>query len=115
MDPTAGTETAANLAITDGTDTIAVQLPLNSDIRTALNLKDHKEFVGRDIKVHGKILSYFGKAGVKEPDAYEFDGVSTALEEETATEQKDMKLIENGQVIIIRNGARYSITGVELK
>ena len=29
--------------------------------------------------------------------------------------QKDKKLIENGQVIIIRNGARYSITGVELK
>ena len=115
VDATAGTETAANLAITDGTDTIAVQLLNGSDIRTALNLKDHKEFVGRDIKVHGEILSYFQRAGIKNTDDYEFDGISTALEEETATEQKDKKLIENGQVIIIRNGARYSITGVELK
>ncbi|MBO7501659.1 MAG: chitobiase/beta-hexosaminidase C-terminal domain-containing protein [Paludibacteraceae bacterium] len=115
VDATAGTETVANLAITDGTDTIAVQLLNGSDIRTALNLKDHKEFVGRDIKVHGEILSYFQRAGIKNTDDYDFDGISTALEEETATEQKDMKLIENGQVIIIRNGARYSITGVELK
>jgi len=107
---------STNIAITDGLDTIAIQLVAKTAARKNLNLFDNASLVGRYVKLHGDIVSYFQRAGLKNVDDYELvPEDSTALEEETATEQKDKKLIENGQVIIIRNGVRYSITGVELK
>ena len=107
---------STNIAITDGNDTIAIQLPAKTAVRKNLNLFDNASLAGRYVKLHGDILTYFSRAGLKNVDDYEVVSEDpTALEEETATEQKDKKLIENGQVIIIRNGVRYSITGVELK
>lgn len=64
------TYTVSNLALKTGDDVVAVELPSGA-IRTAINLKDHPDYVGRELKICGDLVSYFGTTGVKAPTDYE--------------------------------------------
>ena len=64
---------AATASETDKNKCVAVQLP-NNDIRSALNLKDHPENLGKQVKLKGKLDKYFGIAGLKETSEAVLDG-----------------------------------------
>ena len=50
---------------------LTVQLP-NDDIRTALNLIDHPENLGKKIQITGSLEAYFAVPGLKSPTQYTF-------------------------------------------
>ena len=60
---------------TDVTNCIIVQLPKGS-IRNELNLVDHSDYYKKEIKITGSIEKYFQQAGLKNPTAFEFTGVT---------------------------------------
>lgn len=66
-----------NLLIADSPDerditkVLPVQLP-NNEIRTATNLVDHPDHLGKKIRFTGTLEAYFGVAGLKTLTAYEF-------------------------------------------
>lgn len=108
-----------NLALGDVADQtiacIAVELP-KGDIRNALSLKGYPEYVGKQIKVYGALQTYFSAPGVKGTSDYEFiSGPATAINEIEATEQKALKIVENGQLFIIKNGIKYNAQGTIVK
>jgi len=57
-------------------DLLPVQLPLNSDVRTALNLKAYSVNLGKEVKIEGTLEPYFGKPGLKNSRAYQWVGSS---------------------------------------
>ncbi len=72
--PTSGTDAvASNLAISEGEKFASVQLTNDTDPRSALNIKDHFNYIGTEVAVHGKVTAYCGMAGVKEVDDYKID------------------------------------------
>ena len=93
-----------------------VQLP-TGDIRTALNVVDNAQNIGRQVKVYGSLETYFSMPGVKSVTDYKFIGdVTTAVENTTTKAVKTKKVIENGQLIIIdANGVRYNAVGVVIE
>ena len=63
----------------DATDVLVpVALPSGS-IRTALNLVDHADYVGKEVKVYGTIESYFKVTGVKSVSDCELTGNSVEI------------------------------------
>ncbi|MDY4565402.1 MAG: DUF6359 domain-containing protein [Alloprevotella sp.] len=64
---------ATNLAVGDGHDYLAVQLPKGA-VRDALNLKDNPGNQGKEVWLLGKMAKYCGVAGLKEVMDYSFDG-----------------------------------------
>ena len=60
---------------TEITNCIIVQLPSGS-IRNELNLVDHSDYYKKEIKITGSIEKYFQQAGLKNPTAFEFTGVT---------------------------------------
>ena len=58
---------------TDKNKCVAAQLPIG-DVRTALNLVDHPENLGKMVQLQGTLEKYFGIAGLKNTSAYKFDG-----------------------------------------
>ena len=113
----AGTPAATNLAIGDAADqtegVAPVELP-SGDIRAALNIVDNEENVGKLVKVHGQLLSYFLFTGVKAVDEFEFVSDPTAISN-TAVEGKAVKFFENGQLIIMKNGVKYNAQGAVVR
>lgn len=80
--PEFGTTTVAtNILLSDNADEqeiancIIVQLPYG-DIRTALNLADNAGNYKKQVKITGSIEKYFQAAGLKNPTAYEFTGIT---------------------------------------
>ena len=64
----------------DATDVLVpVALPSSGSIRTALNLVDHADYVGKEVKVYGTIESYFKVTGVKSVSDYELTGNSVEI------------------------------------
>ncbi len=61
---------AASPDETNVANCIPVQLPSGSAVRTALNLKDHAENLGRQVTIKGSLEPYFGSAGVKTTTSY---------------------------------------------
>ena len=57
--------------VTDYTQCVPVQLTSGSATRTALNLKDHPENLGKSVKIEGSLEKYFGVPGLKTPTNYE--------------------------------------------
>ena len=108
------------LAATDsdfGTDYIPVALVSKSDARTALNIKDNPSNVGKQVKVRGTLELYFGTTGVKNvstADQYEILSNPTAIDN-AAVETPALKTIENGQLVILRDGVKYNAMGVRLQ
>ncbi len=74
-----GCETKTNLLLatnyneTNVENCIPVQLP-NGDVRNDLNLQDHPDNLGKEVKLYGYVLKYFGVPGFKNVTAYEFTG-----------------------------------------
>ena len=64
---------ATNLAVGDGHDYLAVQLPKGA-VRDALNLKDNPGNQGKEVWLLGKMTKYCGVAGLKEVMDYSFNG-----------------------------------------
>ncbi|MBR3009871.1 MAG: chitobiase/beta-hexosaminidase C-terminal domain-containing protein [Prevotella sp.] len=74
-----GCETKTNLLLatnyneTNVENCIPVQLP-NGDVRNDLNLQDHPDNLGKEVKLYGYVLKYFSVPGFKNVTAYEFTG-----------------------------------------
>lgn len=64
---------ATNLAVGDGHDYLAVQLPKGA-VRDALNLKDNPGNQGKEVWLLGKMAKYCSVAGLKEVMDYSFNG-----------------------------------------
>lgn len=60
--------------VTDYTKCVPVQLSSGSAVRTAVNLKDHPENLGKPLSVLGSIEKYFGVPGVKTVTDFALDG-----------------------------------------
>ena len=114
-----GCETKTNLLLaTNFTEVniakcIPVQLP-NNDVRTDLNLQDHPENWGKEVKVYGHVLKYFSVPGLKNVTAYEFTG-NTSVEMINAETVSDGKMYNvagqrvdaSYKGIVIMNGKKY--------
>lgn len=76
--PVSGTDAvASNLAITEGEKFASVQLATNTDPRNALNIKDHFNYIGTEVLIHGTIEAYCSMAGVKNLDEYKIEAPAT--------------------------------------
>ena len=64
---------ATNYNETNVENCIPVQLP-NGDVRNDLNLQDHPDNLGKEVKLYGYVLKYFSVPGFKNVTAYEFTG-----------------------------------------
>jgi len=96
-----------NILLTDVAtfDESDVQLPValpNNATRTAVNIVDHPENKGKEIKVYGKIDKYFKAPGVKEVTSHEFTGNSVEIV---------VTGITNVTAAKAENGARYNLAG----
>lgn len=112
---TIGSNVATNIALGDAADqtenVVPVELPSGA-IRTALNIVDN-ETLGKLVKVHGQLTSYFTFSGVKGTDDYEF--VTTTAIDNTNAELNAVKVIRNGQLLIIKGEKTYNAQGVVVK
>lgn len=105
----------SNLALNEGENIIPVALPYGN-IRTALNLVDNSSLQGKTIKVYGTLTAYFSTTGVKDTSDYEIPSDPTAINAvETTTATANGKFVENGKVVILRNGKKYNAAGAQLK
>ena len=109
----------SNLALgatSDAKTFIPVALP-DGDARKALNVVDNAGNVGKQVKVCGTLEEYFKVAGVKNvktADEYEIMSTPTAITN-TTLNAKTIKTIENGQLVILRDGVKYNAMGVRLQ
>ena len=119
----AATPVNSNLALgatSDAKTFIPVALASSSaedGARAILNVADHKENIGKQVKVCGTLEEYFKVAGVKNvktADEYEIMSTPTAITN-TTLNAKTIKTIENGQLIIIRDGKKYNAMGTRLQ
>ena len=97
------------------TEYIAVQLP-DGDVKNALNLQANPTNCGQQVAVYGKLNKFQGNYGVKEVSEYYWvaDGPPTALEN-VKTNQQAVKVIMNGQVMVVRDGKLFNLLGQEMK
>ena len=70
----------SNIALIENEANIPVQLP-SGEIREALNLQDHADYVGAILKVYGSLETYFSRPGVKSVSDYDIDLTTTGVEE----------------------------------
>ena len=116
----ATTPVNSNLALggtAEATTFIPVALVKDSDARTALNVVDHTDNIGKQVKVCGTLEEYYSVAGVKNvktADEYEIISTPSAIDDATLS-TPSVKTIENGQLIIIRDGKKYNATGIQLQ
>ena len=96
------------------TDAIPVQLVYETAPRAALNAKDNAGNIGKLVYVHGALQLYCNKTGVKGTNDYFFPAATSIFNAE-ANEQKAQKIIENGQLFIIKNGVKYNAQGIEVR
>ncbi len=95
---------------------VPVQLK-SGDARVALNIVDNPSNVGREVNVLGTLEPYFnlpGVKGVETADQYVLGEQVSALDNVSANETKAVKVIENGQIFIIKEGVKYNIFGAEV-
>ena len=113
IDDTKNTGILIAIATDSPIDTISVQLPNNSDIRTALNVPDNSS-KGWKIKVLGSLEKYGNFAGVKTPSDFKIISTPTAIDNAEA-EVKAIKRFENGVLIIEKNGVKYNAQGAVVR
>lgn len=66
---------AASADETSSANIVPVQLP--KDMRDALALTEHADYLGKEIWVRGDVAEYFKKNGVKNADQFTFTGIYT--------------------------------------
>lgn len=86
---TAGEENAAK--------TVPIQLPTGT-IRSGLNVVDNPSNKGKEVMVHGYLLKYMGRAGIKNVDTYILDG-------------NEVSGINNITADQLNSGAVYNVAG----
>lgn len=101
---------ATNIAIGTSEYWVPVELP-KGDVRTAINVVDNPENLGKDIWVYGVITTYFSVAGVKTISDFSWDGETGINTISTNSKTADGKYIENGKIVIVKNGKTYSVSG----
>ncbi|MDE5982961.1 MAG: hypothetical protein K2G92_07615, partial [Duncaniella sp.] len=67
---------AADPACKDYNQCVAIQLVFGTEARTAVNLVDHPDNLGKKVSIEGTLDKYFGVCGVKGSTGYELDGTS---------------------------------------
>lgn len=65
---------AATAGEKDPSKCFPIQLVSGSDPRTNLNLKDHPELLGKEVKLLGDLTTYFGAPGMKATTDYAIEG-----------------------------------------
>lgn len=120
QDKTFDNTLVANIVLADAADETdiekmtPVQLPSNTDVRTNLNVVDNT-IIGAQVMVKGMLQAYFTVPGVKSTSDYKIlKAVPTSLENAEIS-GKAVKVLRNGQVVILRDGKRYNVIGLELK
>ncbi|WP_040602520.1 DUF6359 domain-containing protein [Paraprevotella xylaniphila] len=83
----------------DYTQCVVVQLP-QGDVRTALNLKDNPENLGKQVNLLGNLEAYFGVCGVKEVSDYVLEDGETPEPVPTITFAKVNEIV---------SGQRYAM------
>ena len=114
-----GCETNTNLLLatsadeTDVEKCIPVQLP-KGDIRTALNLQDNPGNLGKEVKLYGHVLKYFGVPGLKNVTDFKFTDDSNVdmINAETVSDGKmynvaGQRVDASYKGIVIMNGKKY--------
>lgn len=110
----------SNIAIAetaDGTTYAPVNLPYQTEFRTKLNVKDTPANIGKEVKLLGKIIKYFGVAGVKELKSAIINGETISGIAEVKAEQLQGKMFNlQGQRvargykgIMIQNGKKVLV------
>ena len=110
----------SNIAIAetaDGTTYAPVNLPYQTEFRTKLNVKDTPANIGKEVKLLGKIIKYFGVAGVKELKSAIINGETITGIAEVKAEQLQGKMFNlQGQRvargykgIMIQNGKKVLV------
>ena len=75
---------AADAAEKDLTKCMPIQLP-SGVLRRALNLKEHKDYLGKEVLLYGNIASYYGQAGMKPITYAEINGTGIGNNPEEAS------------------------------
>lgn len=110
-----GEATVSNLAISSTEDEnvyVPVALP-TGDVRTALNVVDNPENIGKQVKLYGTLEIYFSTNGIRNVSEYELLNDPTSVTN-TKVSTKVIKTIKNGQLVIVREGVKYNAQGVKL-
>lgn len=102
----------SNLSVGNDKAHVAVQLTYETAPRNALNLQDHKENLGKDVWVCGKIEKYCNVAGVKSLVDYSFDGTAginnvNVIVNDNIYNIAGQRVASNYRGIIIMNGKKY--------
>lgn len=105
---------ADNAEETEVNKMIPVQLKTGTTIQDELNYVDNNYLMGLQISVKGKLQKYFSVAGVKELSDYKKPEKPSAIDN-AEVNAKAVKVIENGQMIIIKNGVKYNALGEIIK
>ena len=116
-----GCETNSNLLLaTDPAETniencIPVQLP-SGNIRNDLNLQDNPDNYGKEVRLYGHVLKYFGVPGLKNVTDYQFTGNNSVelMNAETAKNGKiyniaGQRVNDSFKGIVIINGRKFMV------
>ncbi len=101
-----------NILIADEIDNpttyLSVQLP-SGDIRSALNLNNNPDNLGKKVMLYGSLETYCGIEGLKSVSYAEFDGVGLGsklvwAEKNTTTNQTATFVLDNTEILIRTSG-----------
>lgn len=109
---TTDTEIVSNIALGTVDSNVPVELKKDTKTRSALNIVDNPEFIGKEVKVYGQLVAYFGKPGVK--NVTDFVAPEATAVENSEVAAKAVKVIRNGQMVIVRDGIEYNMMGAQL-
>ena len=114
---------ATNMAIADSPDEtdpskiLSVQLPSGS-IRTALNLIDHPENLGKKIQITGSLEAYFSVPGLKSPTGFTFVENTNPTKVQAVTASPDGGTVTEGTKVELTTSTEgatiyYTLDGSE--
>ena len=110
---TQGTNLMLSDAKNDITNIVPLQLPAG-ELRTAFNLVEHPDMCGKAVLVYGSLEAYFKLPGVKSPESIELIDILADVDNVTVG-ATPVKVIENGQLMIIRGENVYNVLGAQVK
>lgn len=108
----AGTKIVSNIVLGTEESYIPVELKKDTDPRAKLNIVDNADILGKEVLVYGQLVAYFSKPGVK--NVTDFVIPSATAVENSEVEVKAMKVVRNGQVVIVREGVEYDLMGARM-
>ena len=96
---------ASNIAIGTTELYVPVQLPSNSEVRTALNLKDNPSLQGALVWVYGNLEPYFSMPGVKNTSDFSLNGITGIIAvEQPATGKLTIYSLDGRQLNTLGKG-----------